>query len=225
MTYECKFWKKSFSNESTLVAHLCEPKRRWNNRKDTNVQLAHRCYQHFFRISSTTMKNERTYEDFMESKYYTAFVKFANYVMGVYIASVEHYIEWLLKNRERVDRWSSDEVYEKYIKEFSHKESVSSATERTILSIQKWAEEINADWTKFFKEVSLPRAIHMIRSGKISPWVLYNSEGGIGLLEKLSAEQMTMIEDYISPGPWAKRFQDSPDDVKFVMDVTKAAGL
>jgi hypothetical protein len=145
--------------------------------------------------------------------------------MGVYIASVEHYIEWLLKNRERVDRWSSDEVYEKYIKEFSHKESVSSATERTILSIQKWAEEINADWTKFFEEVSLPRAIHMIRSGKISPWVIYNSEGGINLLEKLSAEQMTMIEDYISPGPWSKRFQDSPEDVKFVMDVTKAAGL
>ena len=85
--------------------------------------------------------------------------------------------------------------------------------------------EINADWTTFFKEVSLPRAIHMIRSGKISPWVLYNSEGGIGLLEKLSAEQMTMIEDYISPGPLDKRFQDSPEDVKFVMDVTKAAGL
>ncbi len=60
--YECKFCKKSFSNESTLVAHLCEPKRRWNNRKDTNVQLALRCYQHFFRISSTTMKNERNYE-------------------------------------------------------------------------------------------------------------------------------------------------------------------
>ena len=26
MTYECKFCKKSFTNESTLVAHLCEPK-------------------------------------------------------------------------------------------------------------------------------------------------------------------------------------------------------
>ena len=95
MTYECKFCGKSFTNESTLVAHLCEPKRRWNNRNDSNVQLALRCYQHFFRISSTTMKNERNYEDFMGSKYYTAFVKFANYVMGVYIASVEHYIEWL----------------------------------------------------------------------------------------------------------------------------------
>ena len=30
----------------------------------------------------------------------------------------EQSIEWLLKNRERVDRWSSDQVYEKYIKEF-----------------------------------------------------------------------------------------------------------
>ena len=121
MMYECKFCEKSFTHESIGCTSL-EPKRRWNNRKDANVQLALRCYQQHFSISSTTMKNERTYEDFMESKYYTAFVKFANYVMGVIqIARVEHYIEWLLKNRERVDRWSSDEVYEKYIKEFSQR--------------------------------------------------------------------------------------------------------
>ena len=44
--------------------------------------------------------------------------------------------------------------YMKNILKNSAKESVSSATERTILSIQKWAEEINADWTKFFEEVS-----------------------------------------------------------------------
>jgi hypothetical protein len=225
MIYKCKFCEKSFTNESTLVAHLCEPKRRWNNRKDTNVQLALRCYQHFFRISSTTMKNERTYEDFMESKYYTAFVKFANYVAGVYIASVEHYIEWLLKNRVRVDRWSTDEIYEQYIKEFNVKESVSKATERTILSIQRWAKDTNSEWTNFFNEISVPRAIHMIRAGKISPWVLYNSKGGMNLLEKLSSEQMTMIEEYVSPGPWANRFKDSPEDVQFVINITKAAGL
>ena len=65
----------------------------------------------------------------------------------------------------------------------------------------------------------------MIRSGKISPWILYNSKGGIKLMESLNEEQMIMIEEYVSPTSWTKRFQQSPDDVKFVLDVTKAAGL
>mgnify|MGYP003319418419 CR=1 FL=1 len=44
-------------------------------------------------------------------------------------------------------------------------------------------------------------------------------------MESLNEEQMIMIEEYVSPTSWTKRFQQSPDDVKFVLDVTKAAGL
>ena len=39
MSYECKFCKKSFGSEKTLITHLCEPKRRWNNRKDKNGNI------------------------------------------------------------------------------------------------------------------------------------------------------------------------------------------
>ena len=225
MSYECKFCKKTFGSEQTLLTHLCEPKRRWNNRKDANVQLAFRCFQHFWRITATNMKQEKTYDEFMKSKYYLAFVKFANYIMGVYIANVESYIEWLLKKRVRIDKWSSDQVYEEYIKEFNVRESVDRAVERTILTIKQWAEENKKDWINFCNEVSTPRAVHMIRSGKLSPWLLYNSKGGIKLMESLTQEQMIMIEQYVSPNSWSKRFQESPDDVKFVLEITKAAGI
>lgn len=225
MSYECKFCKKSFGSEKTLITHLCEPKRRWENRKEKNVQLAFRCFQHFWRITSTNMKSEKTYDDFMNSKYYLAFVKFANYVMGVYVANVENYVEWLLKQRIRIDKWATDETYESYIKDFNVRESVERAVERTILSIKDWSRENNKDWTSFFNEVSKPRLIHMIRSGKISPWILYNSNGGINALDSLNNEQMLMIEDYISPIAWKKRFDSSQDDVQFVLDLTKKANL
>ena len=65
----------------------------------------------------------------------------------------------------------------------------------------------------------------MIRAGKISPWILYNSKGGIKLMESFNEEQMIMIEEYVSPTAWTKRFEQSPEDVKFALDVTKAAGL
>jgi|TARA_B110000444_G_scaffold60236_1_gene56095 hypothetical protein len=171
------------------------------------------------------MKNEKTYDEFMTSKYYLAFVKFANYILGVYVSNVEKYIEWLLKQRVRIDKWASDEVYESYIKEFNVRESVDRAVERTILTIKQWAEDNSTDWLNFFTEVSTPRAVHMIRSGKLSPWLLYNSKGGIRLMESLTQEQMIMIEEYVSPNSWSKRFEESPDDVKFVIQITKAAGI
>jgi|TARA_B100001027_G_C16263057_1_gene330492 hypothetical protein len=225
MSYECKFCKKIFGSERTLLSHLCEPKRRWNNRKEKNVQLAFRCFQHFFRITATNMKSEKTYDDFMTSKYYLAFVKFANYIMGVYISNVETYIEWLLKQRIRIDKWSTDQVYESYIKEFNFRESVDRAVERTVIELKNWSEESNKPWNSFFKEVSQPRAIHMIRAGKISPWIVYNSQSGLKWLDSLNDEQMIMINDYINPTQWSKRFSNSPEDVRFVLDITKKAEL
>jgi hypothetical protein len=103
------------------------------------------------------MKSEKTYDDFMTSKYYLAFVKFANYIMGVYISNVETYIEWLLKQRIRIDKWSTDQVYESYIKEFNFRESVDRAVERTVIELKNWSEESNKPWNSFFKEVSQPR--------------------------------------------------------------------
>ena len=225
MSYVCKFCKKTFGSEQTLLTHLCEPKRRWNNRKEKNVQLAFRCFQHFFRITATNMKSEKTYDDFMTSKYYLAFVKFANYIMGVYISNVETYIEWLLKQRIRIDKWSTDQVYESYIKEFNFRESVDRAVERTVIELKNWSEESNKPWNSFFKEVSQPRAIHMIRAGKISPWIVYNSQSGLKWLDSLNDEQMIMINDYINPTQWSKRFSNSPEDVRFVLDITKKAEL
>jgi hypothetical protein len=29
----------------------------------------------------------------------------------------------------------------------------------------------------------------------------------------------------VSPNSWSKRFQESPDDVKFVLEITKTAGI
>ena len=37
--YKCKYCEKTYRKESTLFAHLCEQKRRWQQEKETGVQL------------------------------------------------------------------------------------------------------------------------------------------------------------------------------------------
>jgi hypothetical protein len=91
--------------------------------------------------------------------------------------------------------------------------------------MKNWGEQNHMPWNAFFQKISKPRGIHMIRSGKISPWVLYNSKSGLKFLESLTAQETVMIEDYICPTSWTKRFNQSPTDVEFVHDIMKKANI
>ena len=68
-SYACRYCKKEFRKESTLAAHLCEPKRRWQQEKETGVQLGFRAYLRFFEITQGSAKL-KTYGDFVASPYY-----------------------------------------------------------------------------------------------------------------------------------------------------------
>jgi hypothetical protein len=116
-------------------------------------------------------------------------------------------------------------VYEQYIKEFAVRESVERAVERTVLSMKGWGESNSMPWNVFFEKVSKSRCIHMIRSGQISPWLLYNSKSGISFLQSLNQQETLMIEDYIDPSAWASRFKKSQDDVNFVHEIVKKANI
>ena len=67
--YKCRYCEKEFRKESTLTAHLCEQKRRWQQEKETGVQLGLKAYLRFYEYSQGSSKL-KSYEDFVKSPYY-----------------------------------------------------------------------------------------------------------------------------------------------------------
>ena len=65
----------------------------------------------------------------------------------------------------------------------------------------------------------------MIRSGHISPWVLYLSPKAKNLLGRLNSEQIVIVEDVLDPEHWQKQILRREDDVSFVRDILEAANL
>ena len=63
--YKCRYCEKDFSKESTLAVHLCEPKRRWQQEKETGVQLGLRAYLRFYEITQGSAKL-KSYDDFFD---------------------------------------------------------------------------------------------------------------------------------------------------------------
>jgi len=82
VSFVCKYCNKSYVKESTLAAHLCEPKRRWQQQNEAGVQLGFKAYLRFYEITQGSAKL-KTYEDFIGSPYYLAFVRFGRYLIGI----------------------------------------------------------------------------------------------------------------------------------------------
>ena len=94
--YQCKFCSKSYVKESTLASHLCEPKRRYQQRNEKGVILAFQAYRKFFKF--TQGKENKTYEEFSKGPYYAAFVKFGRHLNSIDAVNPERFIEWVIKN-------------------------------------------------------------------------------------------------------------------------------
>ena len=89
---KCTYCGKFFARERTLQVHLCEPKRRHLQKNEKWVQNAFMVFQRFYEIHQNNTKT-KTYEQFCDSAYYNAFVKFGRYIMHVYPLYPEKYIE------------------------------------------------------------------------------------------------------------------------------------
>jgi hypothetical protein len=63
-----------------------------------------------------------------------------------------------------------------------------------------------------------------VTTGKISPWLLYQSVSGTNFLDKLHEDQVKMIIDYINPEQWALKFRKDPDATTQVKQLLDQAG-
>jgi hypothetical protein len=63
-----------------------------------------------------------------------------------------------------------------------------------------------------------------ITKGKISPWMLYQSESGIKFMEALDSTQQKMILEYINPEQWAIKFKKQKNIITEVKELLSAGG-
>ena len=99
-TFTCEYCKKSFQKESTLLAHSCEKKRRWQAKDNQDVLVGFASYDLFYRIEMQSKPKE--YKDFVDSQYYTAFVKFGAYCINTKVIDQEQFTRWLIKNKVKL---------------------------------------------------------------------------------------------------------------------------
>lgn len=227
MTTTCKYCQKEFRKESTLVAHLCESKRRWQQEKDVGVQLGMRAYLRFYELSQGSAKL-KSYEDFVNSSYYIAFVKFGRYLVDIRAVNATKFTDWLLKNNKKLDHWCKETLYLEWLADYIKREPVQDALERALKEMQEYADTsqtLAGDFSHYFLHGNGNRICHHISSGRISPWIVYNSSSGVAFLDTLNQEQLQIVLPWIDPDFWQQKFKDYAADTEWVKDILQKAGL
>lgn len=222
--HECKFCNKGFSTERTLSAHMCPKKRRWTDRNTPGAKLGFRVFQRFYELSTSSTK-PKTEMEFIKSQYYTAFVKFGRFLIEINPIDAEGFITFVIEKSIPLDKWTRTEAYESYLFEFIQKERPERAIERTIISMSEWAKDNESVYNEFFQKVHPVEATFMIKSGHISPWVLYLADSAEYLFNRLNDEQGTIIGTVIDPEFWQKEFSRRRDDVRFIRGILKEAKI
>lgn len=222
-TYKCEFCKKEFKQERTLVSHVCEKKRRWLYKDEKYARLGFHAYQKFYDLSMRS-KKPRSFEEFIDSKYYTSFTKFGRHLLHINALEVEGFVEFLIKTQTKIEDWTSDWVYETWVRELSKKESPENAVTRSIQLMEQWGRETGEPWQDFFRKVSPAHATKLIRTGRLSPWLMY---AGVGhqLFDRMTDEQLKLIKEWINPIYWQMRIRDHKDEVEFIKGVLAEAGV
>ena len=216
--FVCTFCRKALSSEQRLINHLCERKRRFLQRDDKAVRLAFAAYHQFY---EKQQRQAMTFDKFDVSPYYTAFVKFARYLIDLNAANQRiGFVDFLIKVEAKLDHWTHPKFYGTYIRELNKNEKPMEALERNLMLMESWALDTGEDWMDFFRKIAPAKATLWIISGRISPWLLFTASSAPDLFDRLSPEQTDMVWKAVDAKFWRTKIawhQSEVDEIRALL--------
>ena len=223
MSYTCQYCRKDFVKETSLTVHSCEPRRRRQERSERGVELGFQAYIKFYEMTQGSAK-QKTFDDFAGSPYYKAFVKFGRYSVSIRAINPARFMEWVLKQNKKIDNWCSDTVYTEYLMFYLRVENVTDALARAMEFGIDWSEKTGNPPQDCLRYGGTNAMVYAVTAGRISPWVIFNSESGQKFLSELNPEQVAIVYPYIDVDHWQQRFRDYPADQEYAKEILTQAG-
>src|SRR5271154_3563229 len=124
--FECEFCPKTFTKESSLMAHSCTKKMRWLDKDNKNVIMGFTAWKRFYQLTKASGKT-KTYKDFVDSKYYNDFVNFGRWMNDGAILQPNAYVDYVIRGNFKLKDWTKNSIYDTYVRTTLIKEDPADA--------------------------------------------------------------------------------------------------
>jgi len=209
---KCEYCGKDFKRESTLLAHTCEKKRRWLAKEFPETIAGFAAFDLFYRLSMQHKPKE--YKDFVDSQFFSAFVKYGSYCINTRVIDTEAYTRWLVRKQAKLKDWPTDRMYMLFVRDHVKKETVDRALERFVEHASK-----TSYFDTFWESAGGYVIADWVESGKISPWIVICSTRAQVALNAMNEECFNRVANAIDAGHWGKKTQQAPQDAAWVRHI------
>jgi 5-methylcytosine-specific restriction endonuclease McrA len=222
--FSCQYCKRIFSSEKTVIKHLCEQRRRFQQK---DAPFARFGFTAFTEINNhiSGKNNPKSEEDFRQSALYLACLRWGHFVIDIHCMDAKEYLKWLLKMNIPIDHWNKDEIYDCWLQYWIFLENPWEAFERSIKRITSWAEEFKESYKDYFRKAGTARIITDIRNGAISGWLVFSSESGKEWMTSLNSGELELVWEWLHASRWKVRFEKMNDEFDQINYMNKTIGI
>lgn len=210
--YECRFCGMRFKQESRFMNHRCVQMKRDAQIKTPLGQTAWSYYQKWMKSQRRSVPSIET---FLTSKFYTTFIKFAEFAQKVGLPDIDTFIWYMTEKKIQPVIWMNNEIYTNYIEFIDKKADPFKEAQRTINNLFKIAGNLKCDVSEIFNHLYPNDVIQMLYQRQLSPWILIHSpKFKQFLITRASKDECIVMETIIRPNYWTEKKAKHPEVVE-----------
>ncbi len=221
--FKCNFCGHSFVYEDRLLRHKCKQKLRHEEFQTPMGQAAWFHYQTWMKTNHKLIPSANA---FLHSKFYSAFMRFAQFVKDVRIPDPEMYIKFMNDLDIPPVMFTADQVYTAFLEYMDKRVPAVKNAKITIDTLFTYAEDHQVDISDVFDHIDPNDIILLVRQRKLSPWFLLRSAKFSKMYQtRMTRDQRIILETIIRPKVWGEKMKKHPEDVKKIENFIEALGL
>lgn len=221
--FECKFCNQRYIKEAQFKKHKCELMERDEFVRTTKRgRFAFGIYKTWIKVRKFQPQGR---DVFIESRYYTSIIKFAQFYYDYMLPDVEDYVKFVTRKQFLPQMWTNGDVYEQYISTYDDRVKPLKQAEVTFKYMTILANSIECEMHEIFDYIYVNELVKLIQCRRFSPWVLLLSKRFHRYMVELQPEFLPALESMVSEDIWSVRFKANPKEYKAIRELVKEFGI
>ena len=221
-SFICHFCSKRFKSETLFMKHHCDQKRKQQELHSPLGQAALSYYRAWMRAKGF---RDQPASAFVDSKFYRAFIKFAQLVQDASIAQPEKYVQLMVEGTIQPALWCNPAAYRIYLNWYDHQQDPLEQVQASISVLLDLAEKEGVDYRTIFKHLGSQRALQLITQRKLSPWFLFHSATFSALLKSLEKEERHAFHQRLNAQLWVDKLKEAGEVREQIKLIVRELGL
>lgn len=221
--FTCRHCHRVFVLENRYLQHKCKQMKRLEELQSPLGQTAWSYYQKWLKAMKRLPPQPNS---FLTSKFFRTFVNFSKFAKAVDLPTIDRFV-WLMVEKDYPPTiWTNDEVYTLYLEFLDHKTTPMEQVKLSIETLLNWCDKRELDISEAFEKMYPTDVIHLVRTRRLSPWLLlFSSSFKKMFKERISPEQTIILETLIRPDFWYAKFAEHPEIVVKIKEYIKELNL